>query len=408
MATTLFAMPLNTTTNTFKASQNLLRKSSPPKQNTEASSSTFVSSVPNVTKVSHGFSTAATFTSTKGPIATNTTPSNVMNSSALDALATLATSAVTIPPQDNNNDFDTMPPPPPRRSRSASNPEGMEKWDSYHYQNKRTHFVLPSTILEEELASANVACQVHEEEQAQQQQQSLCFVRQTTRAGPPKKRALTVFRLNHLKDDTNKQQQEDSGSSPTTVIKEEEEVPSVPIVEEEEESNNAIDEKDLEPDELLRRARSRLLEDLATETNVEKTVHPLPHALDKYKSIYNKNGRVGIYTPLERAAIIAKFNTKRGRRVWNKKIRYNCRKNLADRRMRVKGRFVKRAVEQQQEDPTVSSTPTQSINNHQNELLKSSSTEDTDVNMPDVNDPEAGFSPTASQPFRRVRRHTIT
>jgi len=45
------------------------------------------------------------------------------------------------------------------------------------------------------------------------------------------------------------------------------------------------DGKDLEPEELLRRARSRLLEDLATETNVQKTVLPLPHALDKYKSV---------------------------------------------------------------------------------------------------------------------------
>ena len=61
--------------------------------------------------------------------------------------------------------------------------------------------------------------------------------------------------------------------------------------------------------------------------------------------MYNKNGRIGIYTPAERAAIIQKFNAKRARRVWNKKIRYNCRKNLTDWRMRVKGRFVKRSVE---------------------------------------------------------------
>lgn len=30
------------------------------------------------------------------------------------------------------------------------------------------------------------------------------------------------------------------------------------------------------------------------------------------------------------------------------------------------------------------------------------------VDTPDVNDPEAGFCPTSEQPFRRVRRHTIT
>ena len=31
-----------------------------------------------------------------------------------------------------------------------------------------------------------------------------------------------------------------------------------------------------------------------------------------------------------------------------------------------------------------------------------------DEDMPDVNDAEAGFKPTESQPFRRTRRHTIT
>jgi hypothetical protein len=43
----------------------------------------------------------------------------------------------------------------------------------------------------------------------------------------------------------------------------------------------------------------------------------------------------------ERSAIIHRFREKRKRRVWKKKIRYFCRKNLADRRVRVKGRFVK-------------------------------------------------------------------
>ena len=33
---------------------------------------------------------------------------------------------------------------------------------------------------------------------------------------------------------------------------------------------------------------------------------------------------------------------------------------------------------------------------------------DVDMGMPDVNDPDAGFKPTADQPFRRTRRHTIT
>jgi hypothetical protein len=105
--------------------------------------------------------------------------------------------------------------------------------------------------------------------------------------------------------------------------------------------------------------------------------------------VYNKNGRIGIYTPCERAAIIARFQGKRSRRVWNKKIRYNCRKNLADRRLRVKGRFVKR------DSPPRPSPGTTTLVN-------------VDEDMPDVNDPEAGFCPTEDMPYRRVRRHTIT
>ncbi len=159
------------------------------------------------------------------------------------------------------------------------------------------------------------------------------------------------------------------------------------------------------------------------------------------KKLYNKNGRIGIYTPAERAAIIAKFHSKRTRRVWNKKIRYNCRKNLADRRMRVKGRFVKRAVEQenvqqkqleldqekeQQQHPRESAEKSATIESSSESSSSASSRtasptlfsqsgvlttvqedEDADVDMPDVNDPEAGFKPTLNQPYRRTRRHTI-
>eukprot|EP00953_Heterococcus_sp_UTEX-ZZ885_P018601 10386-Heterococcus_DN1.PRE.2 len=72
----------------------------------------------------------------------------------------------------------------------------------------------------------------------------------------------------------------------------------------------------------------------------------LPHLLAKYAQVYNKNGRIGIYTRQEREAIIARFKAKRQRRVWRKKIRYNCRKNLADKRLRIKGRFVKMSAAQ--------------------------------------------------------------
>lgn len=42
---------------------------------------------------------------------------------------------------------------------------------------------------------------------------------------------------------------------------------------------------------------------------------------ERYADMYNKNGRIGIYTRQEREAIITRFKRKRGRRVWKKKIR---------------------------------------------------------------------------------------
>lgn len=55
--------------------------------------------------------------------------------------------------------------------------------------------------------------------------------------------------------------------------------------------------------------------------------------------------RIGIYTLEERKVRVARFQAKRGRRVWRKKIKYDCRKKLADNRPRVKGRFVRRDEE---------------------------------------------------------------
>lgn len=59
--------------------------------------------------------------------------------------------------------------------------------------------------------------------------------------------------------------------------------------------------------------------------------------------LLNKDGRIGIYLPEARRARIARFHAKRSKRVWRKRIKYDCRKKLADSRPRVKGRFVKRS-----------------------------------------------------------------
>lgn len=55
---------------------------------------------------------------------------------------------------------------------------------------------------------------------------------------------------------------------------------------------------------------------------------------------------VGIYSPNARRRRIEKFLEKRQRRVWSKKVKYDVRKNFADSRLRVKGRFVKKEDEQ--------------------------------------------------------------
>ena len=186
---------------------------------------------------------------------------------------------------------------------------------------------------------------------------------------------------------------------------------------------------------------------------------PLPPSLKSPHppQIYNKNGRIGIYTASERAAIIARFQSKRTRRVWNKKIRYGCRKNLADRRLRVKGRFVKRSEQAALQkrlragadadaDAVPAPPPSTAGSDAEGGTGPASARRekgkavdfaegtkpgdpggssgassraasptaedravdaDGDAPMPDVSDAEAGFEPTADRPFRRTRRHTF-
>ena len=56
-------------------------------------------------------------------------------------------------------------------------------------------------------------------------------------------------------------------------------------------------------------------------------------------------GQLGIYPPAIRRMKIERYVEKRKRRVWGKKIKYDVRKNFADSRVRIKGRFVRKEEE---------------------------------------------------------------
>ena len=62
--------------------------------------------------------------------------------------------------------------------------------------------------------------------------------------------------------------------------------------------------------------------------------------------MFGGEGFVGAYSPEQRKLRIEKFFQKRTKRVWTKKVKYDVRKNFADSRVRVKGRFVKKEEEE--------------------------------------------------------------
>jgi len=66
---------------------------------------------------------------------------------------------------------------------------------------------------------------------------------------------------------------------------------------------------------------------------------------DIVTSTEKKDGWVGAYSPESRKLRIERFLRSRQKRVWTKKVKYDVRKNFADSRLRVKGRFVKKEDE---------------------------------------------------------------
>lgn len=80
-----------------------------------------------------------------------------------------------------------------------------------------------------------------------------------------------------------------------------------------------------------------------TVTTTTTTTTALNSSSSLSLELLNKDGRIGIYLPDARRSRIARFHAKRASRVWRKRIKYDCRKKLADSRPRIKGRFVKRS-----------------------------------------------------------------
>lgn len=67
--------------------------------------------------------------------------------------------------------------------------------------------------------------------------------------------------------------------------------------------------------------------------------------VDGLQHVERPDGWVGAYSPDSRRVRIDRFMQKRNHRVWAKTVKYDVRKNFANSRLRVKGRFVKKEDE---------------------------------------------------------------
>ena len=236
--------------------------------------------------------------------------------------------------------------------RSVSNPEGMEKWDSYSRRNDRLHFVLPSSILEEELASTRRVLgeavdggdddgmdggeEYNEESigyalKTQPKQAGFQQLLSATSAIAPgegirrSKRAIAKLgtspdsvssdlsgkdihptpaksstKATNSTSKTSKSSRKKSCANKPTSRPRSSSTSSDIVSAQSSGDDEELDESSLEPEELLRRARTRLLEDLSEGggsgggngngsnggLNGEKgSVLILPHSLSKYKEV---------------------------------------------------------------------------------------------------------------------------
>lgn len=65
-----------------------------------------------------------------------------------------------------------------------------------------------------------------------------------------------------------------------------------------------------------------------------------PQVLPNKHKNHDTSVRIGTLTYEERQLKLKRYREKKKNRVWSKKINYNCRKKVAEGRLRVKGRFV--------------------------------------------------------------------
>lgn len=103
-------------------------------------------------------------------------------------------------------------------------------------------------------------------------------------------------------------------------------------------SDMVISDKDLSPSSRHSSRRSSRRSPSVDFNNIQDRVR-------KHNLSLDKTGYVGSYSPKDRVARVDKFKAKKCHRVWDIKIKYRVRKNFADSRLRVKGRFVNKKEE---------------------------------------------------------------
>lgn len=102
-------------------------------------------------------------------------------------------------------------------------------------------------------------------------------------------------------------------------------------------SSLPADDEDDRPPHISGSGRPRSLSDPLLQSSIDPR--------DGTICITRPDGWVGAYSPDSRKLRIERFLEKRQHRVWTKSVKYNVRKDFADSRLRVRGRFVKKEDE---------------------------------------------------------------